>query len=255
VKQNIELNSHKNGNRIPIIMKSAHVLFPCCAAVMIEVATPAQAAMESFTQNYGSSASPLVISDAAVTPYTDFPETLSLPQFNPSQGTLTEIILTLSSTDIIGSEVYNYSSSTQSYTGAQALNLSAIVAGPYGLQTSETLSTPGFSGTVGPSSFAHAGSVTGVAADSTVSVPTCSFSQFTGSGLVALNLLAAIPVGAYSGSGQATFFGGYADSFGALEVQYVYTAVPEPGTLWAGLAAVGFGLFRLTRSGRFCSRP
>lgn len=236
---------------MPSVVKAVDVLIFCCAAVLIVIPSPAQAAMESFTQNYGSSGSPLVISDAAVTPYTDFPETLNLPQFNPSQGTLTEIILTLSSTDIVGSEVYNYSSSTQSYTGAQALNLTAIVAGPYGLQTSETLSTPAFSGTVGPSSFAHAGSVSGVAADSTVSVPTSSFSQFTGSGLVSLNLLAAIPVGAYSGSGQATFFGGYADSFGALEVQYVYSPVPEPGTLWAGLAAVGFCLFRLTRSGRF----
>ena len=43
------------------------------------------------------------------------------------------------------------------------------------------------------------------------------------------------------GSGAFLSFSGTGGSYGSVEVVYSYTAaVPEPGNVWAGLAALGF---------------
>src|SRR5580658_5112934 len=133
-----------NGNerRLHVVTTTVRVLLSVFLAVfLIRVATPAQAAMESYTENYGSASAPVVVLGEPGLPPTAFPILFGLPQFNPSQGTLIDVILTLSSTDIIGSEVYNSSSSSQPYFGANVKNMTVQIAGPYGLQTSETLST------------------------------------------------------------------------------------------------------------------
>jgi hypothetical protein len=233
------------------MVKKARILIPVCMAVVMgEAAIPAHAAVESYNVPYGSASNPLVVADGAYPLYTDFPAAINIPQFNPSQGTLTEIILTLSSTDIVGSEVYNSSSSPQTYSGAYANNLTVTISGPNSLQTSETLSAPGpYSGTAAPNSFTYAGSVSGVAAPSTTDL-TSGFGSYTGTGSVPVSLSANTPVGTFGGSPSAgdVFFGGYADSYGSVEIEYIYTAVPEPGTLCAGVAALGFCLLR--RPGR-----
>ena len=50
---------------------------------------------------------------------TTFPIALNLSKFDPSLGTLTDIILTLSSTDIVGSEVLNITGSAQWSSGCK----------------------------------------------------------------------------------------------------------------------------------------
>jgi hypothetical protein len=232
------------------MVKKARILIPVCMAVVMGgAAIPAQAAMESYTVPYGSAPTPLVVADGAYSLYTDFPATINIPQFDPSQGTLAEIILTLASTDIVGSEVYNASSSPQTYSGAYANNLTVTISGPNSLQTSETLSAPGpYSGTAAPNSFTYAGNASGVAAPSTTDL-TSGFGSYTGTGSVPMSLSANSPVGTSGGSpsGPDVFFGSYADSYGSVEVEYIYTPVPEPGNLCAGLAALGFCLLRRTR--------
>lgn len=226
-------------------IKSLSILIPAFVAMGLR----ANAAMESYTENYGSSSAPWVVADAASTPYTDFPNSVGLPKFNPAQGTLTEIILTLTSTFIAGSEIYNSTSSSQTFQNATADDMTVKISGPYGLNTSGTFSTGTSSGVVGPSSFTHVASVSGSFLDSSVNVPASAFGQFTGSGFASVTLSAPTPTGTYSGSAApGVFFGGFADSFGSLKVEYIYSAVPEPGTYWAGLTTLGFCLLRLARS-------
>jgi hypothetical protein len=229
-------------------MRKTRILIPVfIAAVLAEAAMPAQAAMETYAANYGSASAPLVVADFG---QTSFPISLALPQFNPSQGTLNDIVLTLSSTDIIGPEVFNETGSSQSYSGASA-NITVNVTGPYSLQTTTMLSAGPFSGTLNSGTYVHAGSASGVAAANTENVPSTDFGLYTGSGLVSINLSANAPIGTYGGSGPpGVFFGGFAESYGTVDVQYLYTAVPvpEPGTLCAGLAALGCCLLKLTRA-------
>jgi hypothetical protein len=119
------------------------------------------------------------------------------------------------------------------------------------LQTTRMLYAGPFSGTVNSGAYIHAGSITGAAASSTEGVPSTDFGLYTGSGLVSFDLFGHEVTGSFGGSGPlGVFFGGFADSYGTIEVQYRYTAVPEPGTLCAGFAALGFCLLKLTRPAR-----
>lgn len=200
--------------------------------------------MQTYTVDYGSPSAPLVVSDFGGT---SFPFSLALPQFNPSQGTLEGVVLTFSSTDIAGSQVLNETGQSQSYSGAFA-DLTVNVSGPDMLLTSLSLDAGPFSGIVGAGTHVDAGSAHGVAATSTTDVPSADFASYVGSGMTSLNLSASALNGTYGGSGPpGVFFGGFADSYGTVEVQYSYSAVPEPGTLFAGLAALGFCLFKLLR--------
>src|SRR5580698_6463199 len=72
---------------------------------------PTSAAVESFSVDYGSSASPLADGDS---------ENLALSDFDPSLGILTGVTITLASNDYIKSEVINVTSSSQNYSDATA---------------------------------------------------------------------------------------------------------------------------------------
>jgi hypothetical protein len=126
------------------------------------------------------------------------------------------------------------------------------IAGPGLLQTTTTLSAGPFSGTLGAGTYVHDYSSSGVTVSSTKDAQSADFSHYTGSGLVSINLAGNSPAATFQGSAApGVFFGGYADSYGSLEVQYVYTAVPEPGTLCTGFAALGSCLLKLTRRSRY----
>jgi hypothetical protein len=220
------------------------------AFVLAGAATPAGAGLqtESYTENYGSASAPLVVADFG---QSSFPLSLSLPQFNPSQGTLEDIVLTLSSTDIVGSEVLNETGSSQAFSHAFA-NITVNVSGPDSLQTTARLEAGPFAGTVMAGEYTHAGSTMRTTAASRENVPSSSFGLYTGSGLVYFDLSADAMCGRYGGSGAAgVFFGGFADCYGTVEVQYRYAAVPEPGTLCAGFAGLVFCLLKLTRLPRW----
>ncbi len=228
--------------------KSIRMLI-CIAVGVAYAAVSANAAVESYSVSYGSASAPLVV---AADGSTDFPFPLAVPQFNPSLGTLTGVAITLSSTDIAGPEVFNFTGTYQAYAGAQASDLTVNITGPYSLETSAMLSAGPFS-SVGstvapyPSSPVQAGNTTSISSDLT-DVPSSDFASYIGSGMVSMYLDASVPSGSFSGSGvPGVFFGGFADSYGSIEIEYDFSAVPEPGTLAAGVAALGVGLFALTR--------
>jgi len=230
-------------------MKKTRILNPVFVAVALAAAAmPARAAVETFIADYGSPSAPMVVADDG---QTTFPIALNLSKFDPSLGTLTDIILTLSSTDIVGSEVLNITGSAQSYSGASVSGGVVTVTGPNSLQTSSSpLSAGPFSGTVAPYSVVHAGSTTGVAPASTTPVQPTDFGNYTGSGMVSVGLSASASPAHSSGSGTGSpspFFGWYADSYGSVEIEYDYTAVPEPGTMCAGLAAMSVCGIELAR--------
>jgi hypothetical protein len=239
------MNGNGNEEKRGRVLKCVRRLTFALAALLLAVGSrSAQAALETYTANYGSPSAPLVVSDFGGT---SFPFSLSLPQFNPSQGTLEQVVLTLSSTDIAGSQVLNETGTSQSYSGAFA-DLTVNISGPNMLLTSLSLEAGPFSGVVGAGTHVDAGSSSGAAAASTTDVPSADFASYIGSGMVSLNLSGSALNGTYGGSGPAgLFFGGFADSYGTVEVQYSYAAVPEPGTLFAGLAALGFCFFKLLR--------
>jgi hypothetical protein len=244
---------NRDQEKIEFMMRKTRILISVFIAVVLaEAALPAQAAMESFSTNYGSASDSFVVVDGTYAPNSDFPTTVNLPKFDPSLGTLTDIVLKLSSTDIVGSEVCNVTRFSQSYTGAFVNELTVQITGPDSLQTTTTLSAGPSSGTVAPYTFAHAGSPSEATAFGLTDVPPADFCRFTGSGLVAINLCANAPTGTFGGSGPlGVFFGAYADCYGAVEIDYVYSAVPETGTLTAGLAALGYCLVNLVRRSRW----
>jgi hypothetical protein len=228
-------------------MKKTRILNPVFVAVALAAAAmPARAAVETFIADYGSSPAPGVVADNG---QTTFPIALNLSKFDPSLGTLNDIILTLSSTDIVGSEVLNVTGSTQSYLGASVSGATVTVTGPDSLQTSSLPMSAGpFSGTVAPNSVVHAGSTTEVATAITVHVQPADFGNYTGSGVVSVGLSASSSSAQPSGSGSPSlFFGWYADGYGSVEIEYDYTAVPEPGTMCAGLAAISVCGIELAR--------
>jgi hypothetical protein len=241
-----------NGNgdeekRSRVLKRKRRLVLVVAALILAEGSRPVQAALETYTANYGSPSAPLVVSDFGGT---SFPFSLALPQFNPSQGTLEQVVLMLSSTDIAGSQVLNENGTPQSYSGAFA-DLTVNISGPNMLLTSLSLEAGPFSGVVGATTHLDAGSASGVAIASTTDVPSADFASYIGSGMVSLSLSGSALNGTYGGSGPpGLFFGGFADSYGTLEVQYSYAAVPEPGNLLAGLAALGFGLFKWLRPPR-----
>jgi hypothetical protein len=214
--------------------------------VLAEAAPPALARLqtESYTENYGSASAPLVVADLG---QTGFPVNLSLPQFNPSLGTLEDIVLTLSSTDIVGYEVLNETGSSQPFSHAYA-NITVTVSGLDSLRTTARINAGPFAGALSPGANVHAGSTIRATGDSTENVPSGGFGLYTGSGLVYFDLSANAMCGRYGGSAAAgVFFGGFAECYGTIGVQYCYEAVPEPGNVCAGFAALGFCLLKLTR--------
>ena len=100
-------------------------LIPVIIAVLLTgAAMPAGAAVESYIVSYGSASAPLVVADAAYPPFTDFPTTINLPQFDPSQGTLTELFSNSPRRTLLALKCIIQRVHLNRYTGAYADNLS-----------------------------------------------------------------------------------------------------------------------------------
>lgn len=184
---------------------------------------------------------------------------LSFPMFNPALGTLTDIMIKLTSNDTVESIVYNPSSSLPGYyTGANA-TVPVTVTGLSGVSTTTTLHAGPGSGTIQPNSFVVAATQSGTVVNSE-HVQSSGFAQYVGNGDQTFNLTVQQSAGVYSGSYSSPstqlFFGGDASSFGTVEIDYTYVAVPEMGTAFSGLTAlaaaavVATGAFRGFRKSR-----
>ena len=200
---------------------------------------PSGTAVETFSANYGE----LTGGNS---------ENLTLNEFDPALGTLTGITLTLISHDTIESEVIDLTGQNQAYTGATA-TLPVTVAALDGLTATATGVAGPFSGVATRPQFS-----TTVAGTSQVTTTTSAnvgagdFILYEGTGKT-FNVNVLVSDGIYSGSsagGTVAFFG-TGDSRGTVEVAYDYLAVPEPGTLAAGLGLLGYcgiGLVRRSRA-------
>lgn len=169
-------------------------------------------------------------------------ESISFQPFDPSLGTLTDILIRLVVNDTVESVVFNPNPSKMgNYTGATAITpLTVETLG--GLSASTTVQAGPASGTAAPNSFVVAATQSG-SVSSQVHVPTSNFSQYTGSSLISFDVSLSQGVGSYSGSYSSQsallFFGGDAQAFGEIDFQFTYIAVPEYGVLFAGLVALG----------------
>lgn len=166
---------------------------------------------------------------------------LSFPMFNPTLGTLTDIMVKLTSNDTVESIVYDPSSCLPGYyTGANA-TVPVTVTAFSDVSTTSTLHAGPGSGTIQPNSFVVAATQSGAIVNS-VHVQSSGFAQYIGNGDQTFNLTVQQSAGVYSGSYRSPsaqlFFGGNASSFGSVEIDYTYSAVPEMSTVFAGLTAL-----------------
>lgn len=202
---------------------------------------PSGAAVESFSIDYGSSASPLAEGDS---------ENLALNDFDPSLGILTGVTISLASDDCIESEVINVHvpSASQNYSGATA-DLPVTVTALDGLTTTANGVAGPFSGSVsGPlGTIATAGTISKTF-NTSANVAPADFVLYEGAAQTfAVNVL--VSDGIYNGSstGDSVAFFGSGNSYGTVEVTYDYLPIPEPGTLAAGLGALSYCGLRITR--------
>jgi hypothetical protein len=183
---------------------------------------------ESFTETYGSSSAPLAVNG------TDFPTVVPLPQFDTSLGNLTDIEVTLNTTGVLQAEVANVGVATV-FTNAEAAGKIAIT-GPDGAGASVTLTAPQFSGLIGAGTPTVPTFALGPSASASTSslsfVPSSDFAAYEGGGTLNFVLNAAF-AGNFSGNGPSGLsFNGFASDYGSVEVDYTFSAVPEPGNLF-----------------------
>ncbi len=194
----------------------------------------ASADTQSFTETYGSSSAPLAIGGP------DFPAQLAFPEFNISLGDLTDIEVTLTTTAALWVDVDNAGAAAV-FANAQAAG-TITVSGPNGTETSASLVTTPFSGSVASGAFVQ-GPEASLSSASVSHVALLDFGAYEGNGDRSLDFpLNATWSGTFSGTGPpGLLFAGDASAFGSVEIDYSYvTAVPEPGNLLS-LSLLCFG--------------
>lgn len=188
----------------------------------------ARAAVESVTVSYPTL-------DVGAT------ASLSFPMFDPTLGTLADIMIKLTSNNTVESIVYDPSSNLTGYYTAANATAAVTVTALSGVSTTTSLHAGPGSGTIQPSSFVVAATQSGAIVNS-VHVQSSGFAQYIGNGDQTFNLTVQQSAGVYSGSYRSPsaqlFFGGNASSFGSVEIDYTYSAVPEMSTVFAGLTAL-----------------
>ena len=197
----------------------------------------------------GAQAASITYSASISSTNPDWSSSLSISQFDPTLGTLTGIQFDLTGT-ITGTiyvENTDASAATISETLSASLTLtrpdsSVIVVALPGTTVTDLFSP--FDGTVdfGGTSGAIHGPITTSATVSFISPPPASdLALFTGTGFIALPVMA---VGTSFITGPGNLAGGFATSAGAsLVVTYIYDEVPEPASLLllgGGLVAAGW---------------
>jgi hypothetical protein len=195
-----------------------------------------EAAMESYTVDYNSATSPLVLGSPA--------ETLSLNDFNTALGTLTGVTLYLHSNDQISGSIYNSTGLTQGYTSASAQIPVILTTTLDSLSTTATGTANYGPGTVAPGPGVTTLPGLSMVANASASASAANFGDYEGAPGQMFDVSLDAMFGNYSGSAVNSgtiFFGGSGNSYGTVEVVYTYTAVPEPvqTTKYAGLGALG----------------
>jgi hypothetical protein len=197
--------------------------------------------------NFGSAANPIDIGAA------DMP-TLQIATFNTDLGTLDSVLITLVANNTLESLAVNLGKAT-SYQNLSA-SATVTISGPDGVTTSTPLSVGPTSGSIAAGSFSKPVTITpaSVSQSTTTQFSPTDLATYetSGNGTLDFLLKAALTDVSNPSSGIALLNFGYdAFSHGSVEVDYDYTplaAVPEPGTMMAGLFALGFGFIAVCRS-------
>ena len=196
-----------------------------------------------------SGASAQILTEYDVVTYTDnpsnipFTDTFSLPKFNVSDGTLTNVSITLSAATSGEVDVFNNTPLTQTYTNASA-TIPVEVTGPGNTSLSLLLTETGVSGTVAAFSLAST-PIAPVTGSDPVSL-TNNLGLWEGSAGQTIQLsLSFAGNGTYGGTGPLqVFFGGNAVGSATTTITYTYTTngevVPEPETFSLMAVALGF---------------
>jgi hypothetical protein len=231
-----------------VMNKRRLIAFLGIAVGVTAIAGSASASIQPEFATYGSSSSPLPLGST---------ESLSLPQFNPSLGTLTGVTVELCSRDTISSVVFNFTGQSAAYSAATATVPVTVKAAldDYVLTTSAQGTAGPFAGLLSAASVPRVAGSVNVAAQSAVINPG-DLGFYQGKGDLPITLTVPNSVGSYSGNGGSSlFFGGNGYSYGTVEVDYSYISsmddpggdppgdppgdpIPEPGTLCAGLAVI-----------------
>lgn len=206
------------------------------------ITAPAQ--VESEFADYGSAADPIVIGGGG------FPVMLTFPKFDTSLGTLTNILITLASTNSAQATVANIGSA-MTFANAQAF-ATAMMTDLEGTNLAATLETIPFSGSIGSGTPASPTYVFGTAlqgpATATLNVNSANFGLYEWAGVGPNNFTLEVDATAQgSGSGgSALFFGSTANAYGSAQINYYYSgATPEPDA--ASLAALAIGALAVRR--------
>lgn len=198
----------------------------------VEAALGSGTASEMFSANYGSSCSALTSGDS---------ENLALADFDPSLGILTGVTLTLISRDTVESEVIDLTGQNEAYSDATA-TLPVSISGPGGLAVTATSVAGPFSGVAtSPKYNTEVAGSSRVITTTSAEVAPGDFILYEGAGQT-FDVSVLVSDGVYSGSstGNSVAFFGAGASCGTVDVTYDYVAVPEPGTLAAGLGLLGY---------------
>jgi len=200
------------------------------AVLAVDGRSASAAMMESQIIDYGSASSPVTGGNTV---------NLAFNKFDPSLGTLTDIILTLSSVDTVQSVVFDPSGGGNGYTGASVSGGMETVNALGGLSTSTTSLAAGPFAGVTTGTTTIAGSATQTLSASTHVLP-ADFSAYTGgSGTFGVSVVTGTATSSGSPVGNELFFGWNANSYGTVEIEYDFVAAPEPGTWFAGLSVLG----------------
>jgi hypothetical protein len=194
----------------------------------------ANAAVETQTLNYGT----LGVGAS---------QDLAFTKFDPSQGLLDEVTLTLVSHDYAEVDVINFTSVNQSFSDASTV-IPISVTALDGLATGATASYSVASGVVLPPPFSITSFPGSTVTKNDSADLGSGFSDYIGGGGQTFQVAVAVADGNYLGTGTpgAVAFGGNGSSYGTVEIDYDYTpsAVPEPAA-YGALAGAGLLLVSL----------
>lgn len=190
-----------------------------------------------------SSTSAAVITQTKIIPLDSVPFNINLPfAAAPSVG-LTGITITLNTWSRANIEIFNPKDVASAYSNASA-SIPVTATGPGGAVVVNVLTSTSAAGVIlpGPGVTTIPGPLVFLSQSVNV-LPPGLWPLYTSGGLFNVNATAGS--GLFAGTSPAgMFFGGSADVYGDVTIDFTYAAVPEPSTYVAGLSALGMlGMF------------